>query len=46
MFKYVSSAQFFADLPFHSTVADHGYLVAAQHFKTNRLGSRFCTPFS
>jgi hypothetical protein len=38
MFNYVSLAQFFSDLPFHSISNDHGYLVAAQQFKSDRIG--------
>jgi hypothetical protein len=38
MFNYVSMAQFFADLPFHSNLSDQGYLYAAQYYKFDRIG--------
>lgn len=38
MFNYVSMAQFFADLPFHSNISDQEFLKAAQHFKHDRIG--------
>jgi hypothetical protein len=38
MINYVAMAQFFADFPFHSNLADQGFLVAAQSFKYDRIG--------
>ncbi len=38
MFNYVSQAQFFAEFPFHSSVSDQGYLIAAQAYKHDRIG--------
>jgi hypothetical protein len=38
MFNYVSMAQFFADIPFHSDISGQGYLRAAQSFKIDRIG--------
>ena len=38
MFNYVSMAQFFADFPFHSSLSDQGFLVAAQSLKYDRIG--------
>jgi hypothetical protein len=38
MLNYVAMAQFFADFPFHSNVADQDFLVAAHGFKYDRIG--------
>src|SRR5450755_1554623 len=38
MLNYVAMAQFFADFPFHSSLADQGFLVAAHGFKYDRIG--------